>query len=515
MKCPKCGRLWDVSNKIASSTYGCPYCGETVGGDGQSKRDLGEIILEIKRSYGDGIIDEVSRLNALLMDYAPDMTKERKLVINALREGILSQLRGINQEKEDLEITVRRCTALLVSEMWITETAAQYAVNVIARAVGINVPVVNRHPEEQSDEISDKKQLIKGEFSFGSIVKGNDLASYNSIGYKAFASNQQVIEVEVPDNIKIIYPKAFLDCTKLKRIRFTHGTKMIGRDVFSGCIHLEAISIEDNQHYTATNGQFIDKDDKVLLRYFGMGNRTLSIVNGIRSIQRKAFEKSQIEQIKIPSSVEIIEEDSFYLTMKLQKIEVDGANTKYRSYDGVLHSRDGRELIRYPQGKLDVAYYLEDDVIKIGKKAFSCAATLSSITFAGSLQEICANAFEYCIGLENIMLPRSVEVIGERAFQYCENMTSVMLPQGIIRIGDCAFLGCSLLKTVSVPRSVKEIGNMAFSGCKALSKVVIQDNVTFIGDKAFSDCPNIEVSVKGNDYVSTYCKMHGIKCTTV
>ena len=501
---------------ITSSTYVCPYCGENVDSYGQSRKNLGEIICGIKRDFGDDIIEDAARLNALLMDYAPDMIKERKLIINALKEGVLAQLRrGIEEEKEAPEIVARRCSALLVSEMWITEPAAQYAVGVIVQAMGHEALAISGPAEEKQEEHDQKRQLIKGESTFGTVVQESDLKAYSSIGYKAFASNKQLREVSVPKNIKKIYPKAFLNCTELQKVSLTRGTESIGRGVFDGCIHLGDISVEDHSHYSAANGQFIDKDNKALIRHFGMSDKTLSIVNGVRSVQRKAFERSQIEQINIPSTVEIIEEDAFYMTMKLQKIEVDVKNAKYRSHDGVLHSRDGRELLRYPQGKSDVAYYLEDNVIRIGKKAFSCAATLSAITFVGSLQEICENAFEYCIGIENIMLPRSVEVIGERAFQYCEKMMSVMLPQGIIRIGDCAFLGCSLLRTVSVPRSVKEIGNMAFSGCKELSKVVIQDNVTFIGDRAFSDCPNIEVSVKGNDYVSTYCKVNGIKYTTV
>ena len=122
---------------------------------------------------------------------------------------------------------------------------------------------------------------------------------------------------------------------------------------------------------------------------------------------------------------------------------MEQSNTSFSSIDGVLHSRDGNALLRYPQGKKDVAYYLEDSVSIIGRKAFSCSTILSSITFAGGLKEIGENAFEYCIGIENLMLPRSVEIIGERAFQYCEKLSSVMLPQGIIRIGDCAFQDCN------------------------------------------------------------------------
>ena len=108
MNCPKCGRQWDVSNKIASPTYVCPYCGETIDGSGHSKKNLGEVIESIIADFGEDVIENTSRLNALLMDYAPDMAKERKLVINALKEGVLTQLRkGL---EEDHEQTYRRDT---------------------------------------------------------------------------------------------------------------------------------------------------------------------------------------------------------------------------------------------------------------------------------------------------------------------------------------------------------------------------------------------------------------------
>ena len=515
MNCPKCGRQWDVSNKIASPTYVCPYCGETIDGSGHSKKNLGEVIESIIADFGEDVIENTSRLNALLMDYAPDMAKERKLVINALKEGVLTQLRkGLEEDHEQTEDIVRKCTAMLVAEMWITENAAQYAVNVVLRSLGHPAgDELQASANRDSSTISDDKQLTKGSASFGPVVRKDDLLHCESIGYKAFASNVQLTEIDMPENITKIYPKAFLDCIGLRKVCLSRKLKAIGRGAFDGCIQLDDITVDNNPTYTVSNGLLIDKNRKMLIRCTNRSNASISITNGIVCICKKAFEKTVTEQVKIPSTVSEIEEDAFSFTMNLQEIKVDALNRSYRSIDGVLHSRDGRELIRYPQGKLDASYYLEDEVVKIGRKAFSCAIKLCSVTFAGSLQEIDANAFEYCVGLENLLLPRSVEVIGERAFQYCEKLKSVMLPQGIIRIGDCAFLECKLLKTVSVPRSVKEIGNMAFSGCKALSKVVIQENVCFIGDKAFSDCPNIEVSVMGNEYVSSYCRMHGIKCT--
>lgn len=515
MKCSKCGRQWDVSNKITSSTYVCPYCGETVDKYGHSKKDLGKVILDIKQDYGDEVLEDTIRLNALLMDYAPDMAKERKLVINAMKEGLLTQIKRGIEESEEVETVIRKCTSMLVAEMWITEAAAQYAATVAVVAMGYSTLNISNADDENPESSSVIKQLVKGDGTFETVVRESDLQEYDSIGYKAFAANKQLKEISIPDCIKKIYPKAFIDCTSLQKVNISKGITDIGRGAFYGCVGLRELNIESNPNYTVSNGSLIDKNNKVMLRHVNTDEKTVSIINGVKQIHKRAIESSCVETITIPKTVELIEEDAFYLTMSLQKIDVEGSNKTYRSIDGVLHSRNGEELLRYPQGKKEVAYYLEDVVKKIGRKAFSCATSLTAITFAGELKEIGENAFEYCIGIENIMMPRSVETIGERAFQYCEKLISVMLPQGIIRIGDCAFLGCKMLKTVSVPRSVKEIGNMAFEGCKSLSKVVIQENVSFIGDKAFDDCPDVEVSIKGNEYVTTYCRIHGLKYTTV
>lgn len=505
----------DVTDKISGSTYMGSHYFEPSGEYVRTKRDLEDIILRIRQEYGSDIVNDIFRFNALLMDYAPSMVKERKLIINALREGTLMQLRRGVEANEPIDEVVGRCTALLISEMFITEAAARYVVGVMVESMLADVAANEENSDECGRDLSGEKQLIKGEKSFGTVVSESDLKDYDSIGYKAFAYERQITEVNIPDNIKKIYPKAFKGCGSLKSVSITGGTEVIGRNIFEGCICLQNVIIQNNPNYTAEDGFFIDRKNGILMQYTDRGKKTVSVANGIKVIGRRAFEFSEAEQIIISESVEKTEEDAFFCTMNLKRIDTDENNRHFRSPDGVLHSYDGKVLIRYPQGRTDVAYYLEDGVAKIGKKAFKDAVFLSSVSFTDTLKEIGESAFENCTGIENIIIPRSVELIGERAFRYCESVGNVILPQGIVSIGACAFQGCGNLKGISVPRSVREIGNMAFMDCTSLKRAVIQENVLFIGNEAFSGCPDIEVTISNNEYVAVYCKMHGIKYTAV
>ena len=92
MKCPKCGKIWSDFNSIASNTYICPYCGDNFALDGEVREDISQILKKLVEDFGKDVLLDVSRTNALLMDYAPHSKKERKLIVMVMKEGILTQL---------------------------------------------------------------------------------------------------------------------------------------------------------------------------------------------------------------------------------------------------------------------------------------------------------------------------------------------------------------------------------------------------------------------------------------
>jgi len=522
MKCPKCGKVWNDLNTIASNTYICPFCGDNFGTDGEAREDINQVVKKMVDDYGIEVLEDIHRMNALLMDYAPHSEKERKLIMMVMKEGVLSQLLKLkNEDENNQEFGVNKCVKQLVSDIWITEIAAKYAVSVIANAVGINVSfdymdeTLNGNGNNgnvSTSSATSLEELTKSmDLSTMELINGA-LAKAGSIGFKALASNRAIEDITIPDSVTTIYPKAFLNCVSMKRIVLPKTLKVMGRCVFEGCSDLEEIIIPEGAPFKVLDGVFIDKANKKTIRALNKKNiDSIGITNGITVVSSKTFDRCSVRQITIPMSVIEIEPNAFYLTMNLEKIVVDPKNMNFRSIDGVIHNRNGKVLIRYPQGKIGVNYYLEDTVEEIGEQAFSCATNIQTLTFTSELRRIGNKAFEYCMGLENLMLPGSVEVIGDRAFQYCDNLRSAMLSRTIREIGDCAFYYCGSLETISVPRSVEKIGNLAFAHCEKLKSVVIQDNVNFIGDGAFVGCPNIEISVKNNPYVETYCRTRGIK----
>lgn len=521
MKCPKCGKECNQTNAVVSSTFICQFCGNDFGVNGEDRDNICLTVKELVAQYGMELLQNVDRLNALLMDYAPHSEKERKLLVMVMREGVLSQLmRFLGEDEESRKFGINKCVKQLASDIWITETAARYAIYVLGYAIGLNVDLYQEGAANSADnaasgqpETVDKMKILSKEMgcvSEESIY--NALNDCEAIGYKSLAANLQLRSLVLPETIKRIYPKAFLNCTNLRSLSLPKGIQSIGICAFEGCCSLETINIHDESKFKVIDGLLIDKISKRALRFVNKADHdSSSITNGVAVISKKTYDRAEVKLIKIPMSVNAIEENAFYLTMNLERFEVDPKNTAYRSIDGVLHDREGKVIIHYPQSKSGINYYLEDTVEEIGKQAFSCAKNLETVTFTGKLKKIGNKAFEYCLKIDNLILPGNVEIIGERAFQYCENLRSAMLPRSITEIGDCAFYGCIGLQTVSIPQNVKMIGNFAFANCSGLKSVVVQDNISFIGDSAFLGCDNIEISVKNNPYIEAYCNSRGIK----
>lgn len=519
MKCPKCGKEWNQLNTIASNTYICPFCGDNFGSDGEKREDFQQVLLSLVEAQGIDLLEDTSRLNAFLMDLAPRSEKERKLVIMVLREGVLSQIiKLLNEDEDNQKFGINKCIKQLVADIWITEVAARYAVFVIANCIGIKVELDVSNSTSNAGSTSSESEATSNKIMTKDLgLVSEDAINYalkdcNAIGFKAIAANKNIESLKIPDNVISIYPKAFLNCINLKSIEFSKNMKNIGAGAFEGCCSLENIVIEEGSSFKVINGILIDKTNKKAVRALNKDTLTeVEVPNGVITICKKAFDRAKVQKIHLPMSIKTIEEGAFFLVQSLDQYIVDPKNTVFRAIGGVLHDRQGKELISYAQGKSDINYYIEDSVEEIGTQAFSCSGNLQSITFPSSVKKIGFKAFEYCINLENLILPGSIEIIGDRAFQYCQNLKGIMLSRCIQEIGDCAFYGCEKLESISVPKSVKKIGNLAFANCTGVKSVIIQENVEFIGDGAFVGCKDVEISIKDNLYVETYCNSRGIR----
>lgn len=478
------------------------------------KDNFKQIMRTVIETYGTELLNDARRANALLMDYAPRQIRERKLIVSALQEGIGNDLiRALDKETQNQQLCVNRCIRSLIDEAWVTEEAAQFAVGVIAFSIGINsteppqVDRVNAAPVLARNE----KELEKGAFDCKLTDIQTFLSQYQVIGYKAFAAYQALKDLELPHGIKTIKAKAFVDCVNLKRILLPSTIEEIGVGAFVGCDSLEMIFLEGNKKYTVINGMLIDKKGKALMRATNAVSERCIIPREITSIQARAFERSNVQSVVLPRNLTELAGNAFAFCCKLQRVDVDSHNQLYSSIDGVLHTRDRTQLVRFPSGYQGVNYIIEDTVSHIADGAFCGTQNIESITFTSSLKSIGARAFEYCRKLSSLVLPSSVEIIGERAFQYCDQLSSIMLPRSIHKIGDYAFCGCSSIQTMSIPKGVKSIGHAAFKDCSSLRKIIIQDNIEFIGDGAFVGCSDdMEIAIKNNDYVEKYCSAHKI-----
>lgn len=191
--------------------------------------------------------------------------------------------------------------------------------------------------------------------------------------------------------------------------------------------------------------------------------------------------------VTIPDSVTSIGPRTFFACHWLEKIQVDENNPNYTSVDGVLYSKDKKQLLCFPRGKKDAE--ILDGVTSIGVSAFGWNELLTSITIPDSVTRIEDSAFDYCRSLTSITIPNSVTYIGPSAFFNCGSLTSITILNSATYIANSAFTGCSSLTIYG------NVGSYA-------QKYATENDIPFIslgtqiGDKYFIDV------VPGEWYVS-------------
>ena len=192
--------------------------------------------------------------------------------------------------------------------------------------------------------------------------------------------------------------------------------------------------------------------------------RHITIPEGVERIDDGAFTGCSLTEVSLPSSVARFG-NSIYACPSLVSIEVDPANTVYRSIDGLLYDKDVKAVLRCPEGRT---------------KAVSLPSTVHHV---GRM------AFHHCLNLSSITLPDGVDFIGQMAFYRCTNLERISIPVGVKKIEAQTFVDCPRLKSISLPEGLEEIDAGNFWGCTSLKTITIPASVTKIHEKAFEECP--------------------------
>lgn len=158
------------------------------------------------------------------------------------------------------------------------------------------------------------------------------------------------------------------------------------------------------------------------------------------AISAKAFTGSDLTYLKLPASLSTLGSNALNECDSLTQIDVDEANTKFCSIDGVVYSKDKTILRVFPAGR-NGSFMIPDGVTTIYNYAFYRCYQLEYVNMYNSVTTIGERAFSFCWSLKDIRLSENLKTIGSLALSHCNDLTEIHLPKSITSIGSDAFLG--------------------------------------------------------------------------
>lgn len=181
----------------------------------------------------------------------------------------------------------------------------------------------------------------------------------------------------------------------------------------------------------------------------------------LQTIGMRAFESTQLTSFSVVSTVKSIGEFAFSNISTLASIDVKDGNSVYSSKHGILYSKDGGVLLKYPEGRIqDIIDLSEEDVIEVGVGALERLSFVSSLYLPRKLEVIRGRAladYSYAnveqnlttlnipssVELTTLIIPSTVEFIEPGTFDNMQ-LSALVVPPASLAYSVNSFINCSV-----------------------------------------------------------------------
>ena len=282
----------------------------------------------------------------------------------------------------------------------------------------------------------------------------------------AFSNMENVTEINIPDNVRVINPNAFFGCTSLKTVTMKN-VEYIGDYAFNGCVELENLDLGEKLEEL---GKYVFYSD-ALPRCSKL--KSITLPNTLKRLNAASLGGLVLDELIIPDSVE-----------RMHRFVIGASTIKKLTIPFIGEDKD------HPIDIMDMYFdakaleylnitnmtYITSDVnledlpnlitLKIKAKVIqdSGIEDLPSLKYLEVEYEslIGSDCIAWNLELLEVKLITNYDTIGRDMFNNCNKLQSIILPESTIVICTGAFMNCNSLEYIVIPESVSTIGDSSF-----------------------------------------------------
>lgn len=338
-----------------------------------------------------------------------------------------------------------------------------------------------------------KARDIHGDVVIPSSIDGLPVREIDS---QAFANQEKITSVTIPDTVIKIKDRAFYACSALQKIKLPENLSFLGYSAFVNCRNLKSIDIPGTIHYI---------DDYTF--EFCCDLKEIIFHEGLEEIGDSAFYGCSIENLNLPDSLTVVGMYAFAYNTKITNIKFNESLTDIKS--GAFSKNENLKSVVFNDGLKIVdsdAFWgcknlkeiiLPDSLATLDVSALDGCASLKKI-YIGKNTEL-ENTYKgfatSCTGLENISVSKDNKFYTAKdGILYSKNK------EKLIRVcPQCPH------KSITIPKSVTKISKDAFNSVK--DKIIRFDSMSISGIEASSlhSKNNIYVRCHNGSDIEKYC----------